>query len=119
MNLWLQLLMSQMMLIAPDRPPLPVMYVYLCQLKTYIHLGKAVHHLRAAGSTPGSVTDQQYYFGQDLILSSLYSLPFYLFNFFFLTSAFLQSFSDAVSATLGLVKSYVPQISGICFCSSK
>lgn len=94
-------------------------HMYLCQLKTCILLGKAVQGLSAAGSTSGCVTDQQYDFGQDLILSLLYSLPFYLFQHFgyFWTPGLSASFSDAVSATLVLVKSYMPQISGICFYS--
>lgn len=58
-------------------------HTYLCQLKTCSLLGKAVQGLSAAGSAPGCVTDQQDDFGRDRILSSLYSLPFYLFKLFF------------------------------------
>lgn len=98
--------MSQMTHLQTERSCQP----YLCQLKTCTLLGKAVHGLSAAGSTPGYITDQQYDFGQDLFLSSLFSLPFYLFNqvcfFFGHQLSVFASFFYAITAALTLVELY-------------
>lgn len=116
MNLSLELLTSQMTELQTECS----CQLYLYQLKTCILLARAVQSLSAAGSTPGCINDQQYDFGQDLFLSSLYLLPFYLlYRGFFDMNSFFPSFFYAISATLILVKSYTLRITGVFFYSSK
>lgn len=119
MNLSLQLLMSQMMLTAPDRTPLPAIRICV-NWRLVVFWAKLFRVLVLQDLLQVVLLISRMTLGEIEFFHHCTPSPFICLNFFFFwTPALLPTFSDAVSATLVLIKSSMPRISGMSFYSSK
>lgn len=111
--------MSQMMLTAPDRTTLPAICICV-NWRLVVFWAKLFRVLVLQDLLQVMLLISSMTLSEIEFFPHYTPSPFACLNFFFFwTPALFPSFSDAVSATLVLVKSSMPQISGISFYSSK